>query len=140
MVSINYLAVILAAIISMVLGFLWYGPLFGKKWIALMGWSPEAMAVAKAKGMTKSYVLMTISSLVMAYVLYYVVAYSGAFVNTSGVSVGLSSGFWIWLGFIAPVTMGSVLWEGRSWALWVLNAGYYLVSLLLMGAVLAAWM
>lgn len=49
------------------------------------------------------------------------------------------AGFWNWLGFVAPVTLGAVLWEGKHWKLWFLNNGYYLVTLLLMGAVLALW-
>lgn len=34
------LAVVLAAVVSMIVGWLWYGPLFGKQWMALMGWKP----------------------------------------------------------------------------------------------------
>lgn len=41
--------------------------------------------------------------------------------------------------FIAPVTLGVVLWEGKPWKLWVLNNGYQLLSLLVMGVILAIW-
>ncbi len=47
-VPINYLAVVVAAIANMVLGFLWYGSLFGKQWIKLSGFTAEAMNEAKA--------------------------------------------------------------------------------------------
>lgn len=46
------------------------------------------------------------------------------------------AGFWNWLGFIAPVTLGVVLWEGKPWKLWVLHNAYYLLALLVMGVIL----
>jgi hypothetical protein len=57
----------------------------------------------------------------------------------SGMPAGLMCGFWNWLGFIAPVTLGTVLWEGKPWKLWALTNGYYLFSLLIMGVILAFW-
>lgn len=138
-VPINYISVVGAAVASMVLGFLWYGPLFGKKWIALMGFTQEQMSAAKKKGMTKSYAFMAVGSLVMAYVLAHALVFASAYMQVSGAMAGLLVGFWNWLGFIAPVTLGSVLWEGKSPKLWVLNNGYYLVSLLVMGVILALW-
>lgn len=138
-VYINYLAVIAATVLSIVLGFLWYGPVFGKKWIALMKFSEADMKKAKEAGMGKNYALMAISSFVMAYVLAHSVAYGSAFYEISGASAGAMAGFWSWFGFIAPVTLSSVLWEGKSWSLWVLNNGYYVVSLVLMGILLSVW-
>jgi hypothetical protein len=141
MVPVNYWAVIVAAIASMVIGFLWYGPVFGKMWSRLMGWSEQAMADMKAKGgMGSSYLIMFIGSLVMAYVLAHSLIFAATFTQTSGVSAGLVVGFWNWLGFIAPVTLGSVLWEKKSWKLWILNNAYYLVTLLVMGIILAHWL
>jgi hypothetical protein len=139
MVPINYLAVLVAAVASMVIGSLWYGPIFGKKWIALMGWTEEQMNSAKAKGMGKSYALMFVGSLLMAYVLAHSVIYAAYYMRVSGFSAGLMVGFWNWLGFVVPVSLGSVLWEGKSWKLWFLNVGYYLVTLMVMGAILAVW-
>ena len=138
-VDVNWLAVLVSGIVSMILGFLWYGPIFGKQWIGLMGWTDEQMQAAKAKGMTKSYVIMFVSALLTPWVLSYIIAYSSNFTGMTGVSVGLSSGFWAWLGFIVPVSLGPVLWEGKSWKLWFLNVGYYLVLFLIIGAILATW-
>jgi hypothetical protein len=137
---INYWAVLAATAVSIVLGFLWYGPIFGKKWMALLDLTPEKMASAKAKGMGPTYAIMIVGSLLMSYVLAHALIFGNAYLGTAGVSAGLMVGFWNWLGFVAPVTVGSVLWEGKSWTLWALNAGYYLVALLLMGVVLAVWM
>ena len=138
-VPINYLAVFAAAVSSMILGFVWYGPLFGKPWMALMGMTPQKMEEAKARGMGKSYATMFVGSLVMSFVLAHSLEFASTYLHVSGVSAGLMAGFWSWLGFIAPVTLGSVLWEGKSWKLWFLNNGYYAVLLPLMGVILAVW-
>lgn len=139
MVPINYWAVVVCALVSVGLGFAWYGPLFGKSWLALAGITPDKIAAAKAKNMQPLYGLALVGSLVMSYVLAHALVFSSAYMSVSGVSAGLQVGFWNWLGFIAPVTLSSVLWEGKPWKLWLLNNGYYLVSLLLMGVILAQW-
>lgn len=138
-VEVNYLAVLVAAIASMVLGGLWYGPLFGKKWMAYMGWAPDKAQEMK-KGATKGYVFQFIGSLVMSYVLVHALIFAGAYLKVSGLSAGLMAGFWNWLGFVAPVTLGAVLWEGKPAGFWLLNNGFYLISLLAMGTILAVWM
>ena len=138
-VPINYLAVFVSAVVSMVVGSLWYGPLFGKPWMALMGMTKESMAASKAKGMAKSYFLMFVGSLLMAFTLAHAVVFASTYLNIWGVAAGLMGGFWNWLGFIVPVTLGVVLWENKPWKLWFLNVGYYLVNLLVMGVILSVW-
>jgi len=139
MVEINYMAVIVAAIVNMVLGYVWYGPLFGKQWMALSGVMPQLDALGKPKGMTKKMVIMFVGALVMAVTLFKFIAYASGFLQQSGAALGLSIGFCLWLGFIAPVTLSVVLWEGKSWKLWFLNNAYYVVLLLVNGAILASW-
>jgi len=78
--------------------------------------------------------------LIMAYVLVHSLIFAQSYLQISGVSAGLMAGFWSWLGFVAPVTTGMVLWEGKSWKLWILTSGYYLVALLVMGLLLSYWM
>lgn len=138
-VPVNYLAVVAAAIANMILGFLWYGPLFGKTWMSLSGMTRESMDAAKAKGMTKAYVIAFVGSLVMSYVLAHALIFAAAYLHVSGVYAGLTAGFWNWLGFIAPVTLGVILWEGKPVKLWILSNGYYLITLLVMGVMLALW-
>ena len=141
-VVVNCWAVLVAAIANMVLGFLWYGPLFGKQWIALMGWNAEQIEAGKVKMKKdgwKTYLLGFIGSLVMAYVLAHSLIFASAYLGISGISAGMMAGFWSWLGFVAPITLGSVLWEGKSWKLWFLLNSYYLIALLVMGSILALW-
>ena len=136
-IPINYAAVILAAVASMVIGFVWYGPLFGKKWMALTGMHMDKMGAMSSGSMTKLYALAALGSLVMGFVLAHAIVFASAYLHVTGISAGLQAGFWNWLGFIAPVTLGSVLWERKPWALWVLNNAYYLVTLMVMGVILA---
>lgn len=137
LVDINLAAVFGAAIASIVLGFLWYGPLFGKQWMSLMGWKKlsKAQMEKMKKGAQKSYVLGFVSALVMAYVLAHFVDYVGATTFLDGAITG----FWVWLGFVATVMLGMVLWDGKPWKLYYINIGYQLVNLLVMGALLAVW-
>jgi len=76
-----------------------------------------------------------IVALIMFYVLSLVVDWTGA----KSIGAGAAAGFWMWLGFVGTVLFNSVLYERRPRALYVLNAGYFLVSLLIGGAVLAVW-
>jgi hypothetical protein len=140
-IPINYLAVLVAAIFNMVLGFLWYGPLFGKRWSALMGWGEmTAEKIAeKQKAARPAYAISFLGALVMAYVLAHSLVFASTYLNASGIGAGLQAGFWNWLGFIAPATVGTVLWDGKPWMLWFINAGYYLVALLVMGVILSSW-
>lgn len=134
-VIINYWAVLVAAIASFVIGGLWYSPvLFGKKWMELMNVSEKEMK-GKKKETTKSYVIGFLSTVMMAYVLAHLVDYTSA---TTALG-GAQAGFWAWLGFVAMVQLGMVLWGGKPWAFYFLNTAYYLVSMVVMGIILAVW-
>jgi hypothetical protein len=135
MVTINYFAVIAATVACQAIGFAWYGPVFGKLWMKLSGITEKQIAEKKKKGMCLTFALSALSSLLMAYVLAHFVDYVGA--TTIGGALQLA--FWIWLGFIATVALGSVLWEGKSWQLYGLNIAYYIVTLSVMASILAVW-
>lgn len=137
-VSVNYLAVLVSGIISMILGSLWYGPIFGKPWMKLMGIGKKEMAKAKKEGMKrmwKSYLTAFIAAIIVAFILAHVVVYVNAGTFMEGIGVGV----WMWLGFIATVSLGSILWEGKSAKLYWINTLYWLVNLAIMGGILAVW-
>ena len=136
MVDVNYLAVLVAAVASMAIGGLWYSPLlFGKIWMKLSGMDEKKIAAAKKKGMAASYVAAYIDSAAMAYVLAHFAKYAGAATPIEGAMAG----FWAWLGFVVPLISGTVLWEGKPINLFILKIAHYLVALLVMGAIVAAW-
>ena len=133
--TVNYMAVLVAAVAAFALGFFWYSPMaFGKQWMKLSGISAK-QTKAKKNSMMSNMLVGFISTLVMAYVL-------ANFVSVLNITTWLNgaiAGFWIWLGFVGTVTLGGVLWKGEPVKLWVLNNAHNLLSLAVMGAIIAVW-
>ena len=139
-VTINYWAVLVCAIVAIGIGIVWYGPLFGKKWMKLIDMKmPEEITPAMKREMYKSYVVTAISSFVMAYVLAHTLYFATVVTRMTGVEAGLQVALWSWIGFVVPVSLLSVTWEGRPWKYWFIVAGYYLVTLAVMGVILSVW-
>lgn len=132
--TVNYMAVFFSGVLMMVLGYLWYGPVFGKPWMKLMGITKTSM---KGKGgeMAKNYIVMFISALVLSYVFAYILAVFQAVT----VAEALMGAFWTWLGFIATTMLGGVLWTKKPLTLYAIDAGYYLAGLAIIGIVLTLW-
>ena len=133
-VNVNFWAVLVAAIASMVVGFIWYGPLFGKSWMKLMNIDMNKTK-DKKKGMGKMYFITFIASLITGYVLAHIISYT----QSTTVSDAALAAFWNWLGFMLPLLIGSILWEGKPAKLFFINAVYWLVNLLVMASILVAW-
>lgn len=137
-IEVNYLAIGVCAVLSMVIGGIWYGPLFGKKWMEIIGSDPKdkkAMAEIQ-KGMGTLYLVQFLLSLFQVYVFaYYVKGWS----EVSGVMNGL----WIWAAFIVPTLAGSVMWTREKPELkkvrFLIQAGYQLVLFVVFGFILGAW-
>jgi len=135
MAVLNYVAIIVAAVASMAIGWLWYSPmLFGKQWVKMMGFKKADMRKMQKKA-GQSFAGGFVASAVMAYVLATFLSY----LQATGVQAGATVGFWVWLGFIAPVMLGSVLWEGKPVKLYLLNASHWFVTTVVMAAIIAAW-
>lgn len=136
-VEVNYLAVLVAAIAGMAVGFLWYSPLvFGKPWMKLMGYN-SADLKSEQKKMWPYYGLSFILSLITAFVLGHVMGLSEYFYNYPMMQTGLIPAFWMWLGFVMPVQATNTIFGDKKWALFGINTGYQLTMLLVMGIVLA---
>ena len=130
-VDINLLAVLVAAVINMAVGMVWYSPvLFGSVWLAEIGKKPEEIGDGKT-----GYVIATFSAIIMAYVLAHFVQYVGATSLVQGVQTGL----WAGLGFVATTFATEHVFNGKTLKLYFINAGYHVVSLVLMGGLLAVW-
>ena len=144
MVAVNYLAILVCGFVAMGLGTLWYGPLFGQAWMKGAGISPDAMEKMKAdpkmkQKMMRSYGIMFIGSLLTAFVLAHSLVFASTYMQISGVMAGFEAAIWNWLGFVAPVTIGMVLWEQKTVKYWLIVSGYSLVYLLICGTILALW-
>ncbi|HVY73001.1 MAG TPA: DUF1761 domain-containing protein [Candidatus Paceibacterota bacterium] len=134
--GINLLAVLACAVVSMIIGSIWYGPLFGSIYTKAMGWSHKSDAEKKQmqKAMMWSYVGQFIASLVMFYVLARFMNATGLVTTLGGVVVAL----WAWFGFIVPLKLGDALWGGKMTLFW-LGISNSLLTLVAGGALLGLW-
>jgi hypothetical protein len=141
--QVNYLAVIVAAIVLFVLGGLWYSPvLFAKRWIALQGRTEEQMrADAARSNMPMMYLMAFITALIIAWAM---AVLGNAFPpqpgGEGGVMRGIKLGFFCWFGFVLPTTFATSLFSMKPRQLWLIDAGYNLVSFVLAGAIILGWM
>lgn len=136
--DVNLLSVLVAAIATMVLGFLWYSPLlFARPWMVLMGYDPNDKAKLEEmrKSAGKTYAISSLASLASAFVLAKII--DVASVNSA--LYGMKYGFAIWLGFVTTVQLTGALFGRQPFKLYLINTGYQLVCYLAMGAILAKW-
>jgi len=129
--QINYFAVVIAALISFVIGGVWYSPImFANAWMKENGFKEEDMKNANmGKIFGTSFILALIISFNLA-----------AFIGTQGdLSFGLFAGFAAGFGWVA-MSIGTVyLFERRSLKLFFINAGYQIVTYTIMGGILGVW-
>lgn len=138
-VPVNLLAILIAGAVNMVIGFLWYSPmLFGKSWIKLSKISMEDMKKGQRE-MQKLYGLSFLVSLLAAFVLLHFITYAGEYYNQFGISLGVTSAIWTWLGFIMPVQLTDWIFQKKPFKLFLINTGYQLAAVLGMGIVLSMW-
>ncbi len=133
--SINFLAVLVSAIASFALGALWYSPvLFGKTWQLELGFSDEDLKGANmGKIFGSSFVLMLVMGLGMAMLI------QGHFDQEITWLSGLKHGIYIGLVFVGASMGINMLYQRKSLKLWFIDAGYQIVFLGIMGAILGAW-
>ena len=135
--TIDLWIVVLAGVIGMVIGMLWYSQMFfGKAWQRMSGISDEAMKRHK-NAMGPSMLGGLIAQFVMAYVLAMLVEVFGVLETFSD---GVWLGFIVWLGFVATTMLGVVLWEHKPIKLYFINSFYWLVSMAVMGGILVTMM
>jgi hypothetical protein len=128
----NYLAVVVCALVYWMVGGLWYGLLFGPRWMAL-----ENMTVEQGKSMSSAlpYIITFILDLLIAYALAQLCMWRNA--NTAG--RGAAIGLLLWIGFLGPITYTTYMYEMRPKELFAINEFYPLAGLVLMGIILGAW-
>lgn len=128
--DINYLAVLITAMVPMALGFVWYSlKVLGAVWMKEVGLTMKDIG----NGPSAGYVLALLGSLVQSYVLARFIEYAGAHDWAKGAMIGL----WLSVGLVASAIGINYIFAHRSPKLWLIDAGYFVVSLTLMGALLA---
>jgi hypothetical protein len=127
--NVNWLAVIVAAVAGIIVGFAWYAPpAFGRRWARASG--IELPQPGEVQPMT--YIGGVVTAAVTAYVLAVLMGGLGATTPVDGVIVGVV----VWLGFVATWLASGVFFERRSTEWWAINAGQAIVSLAIMGAII----
>lgn len=161
----NFYIFFLAALVPMVVGFVWYGPLFGKAWMNQMGFTEESL---KDTNMVKTLVICYILSILIALALMPMVihqmgvystlagepgfaeqsgdafAYFENFVNTYGdrfrtFKHGAFHGVLNGLFLVMPILGTIALFEKKSFKYVAINSGYWIVTLAIMGGIICQW-
>lgn len=143
-IHLHWPAIAAAVLAGMFIGFLWFGPLFGKAWAREMkfpaGFKPAPKVFAKAV------LLQFIGTFLTVYVLAHSEEIWRPFstwglgtTDGPGAPYGLTCAFFTWLGFYVPQFLGGVAWEAKSWKLFAINASGGLVTLAAQGVILASW-
>lgn len=135
--SINWLAVVVCVIVSMISGSIWYNPkTFFPAWWAVVG-GGKSQPGMQNMGMT--WALTVLSSFVQAVAMAFMVPAMGGLMGGTTLLSGMSTGFMLWLGFIAPTYLVNKLFAGHGLKIWAIEVGNHLVNFLLFGAILGAW-
>jgi len=132
-VQINYLAVLLAMVSSMVVGSVWYAQsVFGKTWAKL-----AKVDMKKGQGnVFKPIATTVVVSLITAYVLAHVAYLSNQFFDNSFLQDSITTAFWLWFGLTAARFVTHDAFEGRPAKLTAINCAHELVTLLVMGVII----
>lgn len=139
MLSINFLSVLVSAVVAFVLGLLFHGPVSGKLWMKLANIHPtgnEKMSDMYGK-LFWNFVVNLITAGVMA--LIFALVFTSPLMGNITWYKGAIMGAWLWLGFLVTATSIEVIWMGRSWKLWLFEAVCSLIVMATMGAILASW-
>ena len=124
----NWIAVIIATVAAMAIGYLWYGPVFGKSWMALSG---RGMA-GDPSSAGPMYALTALAAAVEAIALNWFINETGWTTGAGGALIGLFAA----LGFVATAFFSQVLFSGQPPRLYAINAGYQVFLAVVMGAII----
>lgn len=137
-IQVNYMAIAAGAVLSMVIGAIWYGPVFGKKWAELNG--VDTGDKETMKKMQKSagplYAVQFILTLFQVLVLAHLVA-------DTKIAGGVERAFWIWAAFVIPTLAGAIMWTSEKgnfkWSRFLIQSGYQLIIFIVFGLLLQYW-
>lgn len=125
--KLNYLAVLIAALSSFIIGGMWYSLFFAKKWQKLSGVTNEQLKRGTVKIFIGSFMLSVIMSLNLA-----------AFIGDGGVMFGVLAGLAVGLGWVATAFGINYLFERKPFQLFLINASYSVVAFTVMGLIIGA--
>ena len=158
--EINFLALLVSAASTLVVGFIWYNPkVFGTIWMTESGLTEEKMKGANMVllfGMSLFYAFMMSMILQMLSIHQWgAVSMVGGDITTAKPSFtafmadygtafrtfkhGALHGFLTGLSLALPIVGTNALYERRSWKYTLVSGGYWIVSFMIMGGIICAW-
>ncbi len=158
----NYLAILVASLVPMVLGFIWYGPmLFQKAWMRESGMTEEKM---KGGNMAVIFGLSFVLAILLAFFVQFLAIHQTGVVSLVGgdpTAEGILPSFQAFMDdygsnfrtfkhgvlhgavagifFVFPIMATNGMFERKSWKLTFINVGYWTLALMLMGGIVCAW-
>lgn len=134
--NLNFLAILVATLSTFVVGWLWYGPLFGKAWMSAVGVTEEDL---EKGNMGKIFGLSFIFEFIMAFNLAMFLTGSPEAAEQMTPGMGAFYGFLTGFGWIFFALAVNSLYEDKSWKYIFINGGYWTVSFTVMGLIIGAW-
>ena len=128
--AVNWIAVVVAAIASMALGFVWYMAL-GNQWMAALNKTREQ--IMASGNQATPFIISFVMQLVMAYGL---ALFVPKLLGSTSVANGLLAGFLVWLGFVITSMIINHRYQGSKWSLTLIDGGYLLGVLLVQGVLI----
>jgi hypothetical protein len=134
--NLNYLAVLVAAVVSFVFGGIWYN-LFSRQWLEAVGRSPDSLQ--QGKGAIGFYLLAFGAQLIMAWMLAGVLLHLSLGGMALGLRNGIISAVLMWFGFVMTTMVVNYSFHGARQTLTLIDGGHWLGVLVLQGAILGFW-
>jgi len=134
--SINIFAVLVATLSTFLVGWLWYGPLFGKTWMNAVGLTEEQI---QQGNMLKIFGFAFFFELIMAFNLAVFLTGSPEAAEMMNAKMGAFYGFLAGFGWVFFALAVNSLYEQKSWKYIFINGGYWTVTFTVMGLILGAW-
>lgn len=132
MVEVPFLSILLAGVACVALGFAWYHPrVFGSLWMRLTNLSPEQVEKGKQR-----MPLMALASFLASMLIAYIMAFMLPLLVIPDAIGAVEFAIWTWLGFVATTMLGRVLWEQKSFKLYLIDAFYWLAAFIIIGEIL----
>lgn len=161
----NYSMLFVAALVPMIIGFVWYGPLFGNAWMKEMNFTKESL---EGQNMIKVFILSYVFSLLISFFLTFIVIHQMGVMQVLQGETGFSEqtgeaftffqdflttygdrfrtfkhgalhGFLTGFIFVLPILSIIAMFERKSFKYIAINAGYWIVTLALMGGIICQW-
>ncbi len=128
--GLNWWAIVVATAVAFALGALWYGPLFGKAWMAALGKTEDDIQPSP-----EPFIVSAVAALVTCIV----VAALMRGLEMTGIVTGAVFGLITGVGFIATSMASDSAFCGWGWRLWSIQAGYRVAYSALMGGIIGVW-